>query len=241
MNKEYKSGLGMVLDHESELPFVDSLAELKRSGSNLLVTGPVQNDIHCTVCEQMLGNNSDASRCQIIVSSNPDDRSTSDEISSLISSSSPVYIMNDSSQQVEIFKISNDERELIFSSDTTDDQLTNLRDSVINIIDQLETANDGFTPAELRVCFSMHLQLFDDYETERVISVIRSLTRHIQQSNGMGHLHLSTHPEQQFRSCLTPIFNGVVELDSKDSTPRQRWHLPGSNVTSEWLPIDNSA
>jgi hypothetical protein len=227
-------------DHESVVPFVDPLAELKRSGSNLLVIGSVPNEIHHTICEQMLGNSPDTPRCQVVVFSNADDQSGRDNISTLISSSStPLYTINTASRPLTAFRESDTGREQVARADLTDDRLNDLKTIIIETIDQLEAANNGFTPAELRVCFSIHLRLFDNYEKERVSSVIRSVTHRIQQSNGIGHFHLSSPSEQQFRSSLAPCFDGIVKLDSKDESPYQRWHLRDSNATSEWLPVDN--
>jgi hypothetical protein len=124
-----------------------------------------------------------------------------------------------------------------FCVDATNGRLDELENTTLRTINQLETMNDGFLPAELRVCFSMHLRLFSDYESEAVVSVIRSLTQRIDQSNGMGHFHLSTPFEQQFKSRLAPLFDAVVELDVKEGTPYQRWCLHRSDINSEWLPV----
>jgi hypothetical protein len=230
----------MSSDHESVVPFVDPLAELKRTGSNLLVVGSVPNEIHHTICEQMLGHSPDTPRCRVVIFSDADDQSARDDISTLISSSStPLYTINAASQPLTAFRESDTGREQVARANVTDDRFNDLKTVIIETIDQLEAANNGFTPAELRVCFSMHLRLFDNCEKEHVSSVIRSVTHRIQQSNGMGHFHLSSSSEQQFRSYLAPYFDGVVKLDSKDESPYQRWYLRDSDATSEWLPISN--
>jgi hypothetical protein len=230
----------MSSDHEPVVPFVDPLAELKQSGSNLLVIGSIPNELHHTICEQMLGHSPDTPRCRVVVFSDADDQSARDDISTLISSSStPLYTINTASQPLTAFRESDTGSEEVARADITDDRLNDLKTVIIETIDQLEAAHNGFTPAELRVCFSMHLRLFDNYEKEHVSSVIDSVTHRIQQSNGMGHFHLSSPSEQQFRSYLAPCFDGVVKLDSKDGAPYQRWHLRDSDATSEWLPVDN--
>lgn len=231
----------MSSDRESVAPFVESLGELKRSGSNLLVIGSVPNEIHHTICKQMLGRSPDTPRCRVVVFSNADGQSAKDDISTLVSSSpTPIHTINTASQPLTAFEESDTGREQVARADATDDRLDDLKTILIETIDQLEAANNGFAPAELRVCFSMHLRLFDNYERERVSSVIHSMTRRIKQFNGMGHFHLSSPSEQQYRSYLAPYFDGIVRLDSKEGTPYQRWHLCNSDTTSEWLPIHNS-
>jgi hypothetical protein len=234
-------GLVMSSDCEPVTPFVESLGELKRSGSNLLVIGSVPNEIHHTICKQMLGRSPDTPRCRVVVFSNADDQSAKDDISTLMSASpTPIHTINTASQPLTAFEKSDTGRKQVARVDATDDRLDDVKTIIIKTIDQLEEANNGFVPAELRVCFSMHLQLFDNYEKERVSSVIRSMARRIEQSNGMGHFHLSSPSEQQFRSYLARCFDGIVRLDSKEGTPYQRWYLRDSDTTSEWFPIDSA-
>lgn len=229
----------MSLEYEPVFPFAESLAELKHTGANLLILGSVPTEAHDTVCKQMFGSNSDIPHCRVAIQVGSDTPpTTSDTPMRALSTETPVYTVHNTSQQFTTYRLTDDTRESIIHFKNTENRSTALREIAIETIDHLERRHDGFSPSELRVCFNVHQNLLNEYDVHQIREIIRSLTRRIRESNGLGHFHLKPSFENHLQSSLLSLFEGIVTLKTHNGTTYQRWQLRDSEITSEWIPIE---
>lgn len=188
--------------------FARSLSSLKERGSNLLVVGPT--DSHDPACERLLGHTDEAPRHRVVVRTESDARIGC--------------------------RASHGDDPSVVTCDP-EGHVDQIGQRVIDRIGTVERQYDGVDPAELRVCFEALTPLVALAPQRSVVSMLESVTDRVQRASGMGHYHLAADRDDRVVKELEPLFDAVIEVETKDGTPVHQWQLVDADVGSGWLPL----
>jgi len=196
--------------------FSQELSDLKREGSNLLVVGERSGDGHSVACRHLVGDDC-AGRRRLFA-----------------------FAQGRSVCSCAVDRLDGDGREIVrHDADDPDGSgdLSALGSEIVDGVDALEAAADGFEPAELRLCFDSLGPLFVDHDPERLFKLLHVVTSRVRQVDGMGHYHLRVDRDSDHVHLLEPLFDAVVEVRDADGGAEQRWHLRSSDVSTDWLEL----
>jgi hypothetical protein len=219
----------MRTDHGSGVPdsatFAQTLSELKRNGSNLLLVGETHAAAHRAACRRLMGFDGDDPRRRVYVrtrgaegvSAPPEDR---DETT--------VIVRHESVDP----GTTGDAEQLVVESDL----LSAMGTTVLETVDDIED-DGGLDPGELRLCLDSVRPLLQQHRSETVFRLLHMVTSRVRQSDGMGHFHLPLSNDNDYVRLLEPLFDAIVEVRTDGDDVEQRWHLRDSEVTSDWLAL----
>lgn len=211
--------------------FAQTLAEMKREGSNLLIVGEATPGAHATASARLVGDGSSPRRRLFVFTRGADvcanlpedvDPATTVVVSQATEggSATPMDLPAGMSEEV-----------------VESDMLAPLAMRVIAAIDEFEDETDGLEPAQLRLCFDSVTSLLRDHQSENVFRLLHLVTSRVRQVNGMGHFHLLLDRDSDYVRLLEPMFDAVIELRVDDDETQQRWHLRDREVTSDWVSL----
>lgn len=224
----------MRTDHGGGVPdsttFAQTLSELKREGSSLLVVGQASDAAHEAACRRLLGVDGDEPRHRLFVLTDAADGCAAIPADPAEGGTTTVVVQGDGGRTSPVpdhASLTTVEGEL----------LGQLGSTALGAVDELEADHDGFDPAEFRFCFDSVRPLLSDHRSETVFRLLHMLTSRVRQSDGMGHFHLRLDHENDYVRLLEPLFDAVVEVRSGEETIEQRWHLRDREVTSDWVEL----
>lgn len=227
-----------VPETEQAAEFTRMLADLKERGSNLLLVGSVNGMVLSQACTRFLGEALDEPRRRLFVST--DDSSTvSEKIQTQYghADSNSFKLIRWETETRSSAAQSTSGRTVIPDVRIESDKLGTLGDEIETIISEFERTNDGFEPAELRLCFDSLLPVVAEYEPVDVFRFLHLLTGRIRTASGMAHYHLPLDIDDELVQLIVPLFDGIVEIRAENGHPEQRWHFPDNEFTTDWLSL----
>lgn len=227
----------MVMESEQQTTetaaFTRALAALKRRGSNLLVVGATSADTHTAACDRLLGDGH-ADRTRVFVTTDGNcgthaeaTRTADDHVVQYATTTRGATAVSSPST-------SGPSLDDAVSTVSVDD-LTSLGEAVSEVIES--AGGDGFTPAELRVCFDSLGPLLDEYDEQAMFRFLHALTSEVRSVHGMGHYHLPVSLDNRTVRTIRPLFDAVVEIRNQGGEAQQRWHLSEADITTAWLSL----
>ncbi|WP_276259719.1 DUF7504 family protein [Haloglomus litoreum] len=210
--------------------FGEALAELRRSGSALLVAGAVPDRLHGRTCDELLGTGTDE-RLFVRASTGPG------------SAIEPGI----TDRVLELDAASRGAATAGASASGPGDVASESRDGVVGVGPTLAAAGDAFE-AELaaldtaagqgpRVCVDSVLPLVETAGEEQAFRFLHLLTSRVRQLGGTCHLHLPLGADSETARTFAALVDATVELRLTDDRPEQRWHIHGADVRSDWLSL----
>ncbi|WP_247728744.1 DUF7504 family protein [Halovivax limisalsi] len=207
-----------------QISFAQSLDELKRQGSNVLVVGGENRAPQDAVCDRLLGDGGGSTRYRIVVTTDPNRIESHGECGGM------------------------ETRYLLIRTDDTagtpadDDQVTEvsllgtLGTEFVETVDACEADTD-LDPSELRVCVDSVADLIDAFDAENVFRLLHAMTTRIRQSRGMGHYHLPIDRTDEAVRLYEPLFDAVITVRSDGDDLTHRWNLRDDDAETDWIPI----
>lgn len=195
--------------------FSQELSELKQTGCNLLVVG--DGVVHKHACRHLLGDGGSRRRVFVFTQGTPVCACALDSLDGI---------------DREIVRYDAGESQ---DADSDERSLSQLGTDTVGKIGDLEARAGGFAPAELRLCFDSLGPLFVEHDPERLFRLLHVVTSRVRRANGIGHYHLRVDRTSDHVNLLEPLFDGLVEVRTVNGKPEQRWHLLGSDVSSDWI------
>lgn len=215
--------------------FTQTLAALKRRGSNLLVVGSSPGDGHGAACTRLLGQTDVAPRRRVFVFTDGGDAAArlpeedgADDRTSVISRATPTRsaAARPASGALDTSPF-----------DADPEPLSQLVSDAIDAVDEFAAADDGLDPGELRICVDSVLPVLDECTEETAFRLLHRLTDRIERERGMGHFHLPLARTDRQVELLRPLFDAVIEVRTRSGRAEHRWNLRDRELTSDWLPL----
>jgi len=210
--------------------FAQTLSELKREGSNLLVVGQAPGTAHEAACRRLLGAEGGEPRHRLFVLTAEADGCAAIPDGPVGDGTTTVVVQGEGGPHDPLPAHAAVTR-------VESDLLGQLGSSALAAIDDLADEHEGFDPAELRFCLDSVRPLLEAHRSETVFRLLHMLTSRVRQDDGMGHFHLRLDHGNDYVRLLEPLFDAVVEVRATDGAVEQRWHLRDREVTSEWLTL----
>jgi hypothetical protein len=210
--------------------FGEALAELRQSGSALLVAGAVPDRLHERTCEELLGAGTDE-RLFVQVGAGPGsaiDPAATDRVLELDAASRGAAAAG-------------------ASASSPGDVASESRSGVVGVGSTLAAAGDAFE-AELaaldtaagqgpRVCVDSVLPLVETAGEEQAFRFLHLVTSRVRRLGGTCHLHLPLAAEGETARTFAALVDATVELRLTGDRPEQRWHIHAEGLRSDWLSL----
>jgi len=196
------------------------LAELKREGCALLVTGDDPASVHADACRQFLGDG-DGIRKVLAVSC--------DGFGAVSEPGLDARVI----QYRGSVRSASAETGASTSPEPATEDLEGLGIAILDEIEAYEEATPEPTPGGLRVALASAAPLVAEYGREQVFAFLHLLTERVREADGMVFVHLPVESDTEVAATLRPLFDGTIELRVADGRCQQRWHL--DDATSGWL------
>ncbi|NEU57020.1 hypothetical protein [Halorussus sp. MSC15.2] len=211
---------------------------MKRNGSNILLVGSEALD---AACERLLGESSAGPRYRLFVTTDARPGAADAKLASVESGlHGDEAVVVDWQADVRGSRAADGPaadgppfRRVSVESD----DLRELGETVEETIAQFDPGPDGFSPAELRLCFDSITPLVADYDERSVRRFLLGLTETVERFDGMAHYHLPVEYDSEAVRSVEPLFDAVVEVQYGDGGVEQRWHLTDPDFTTDWLSL----
>ncbi|QRV15326.1 hypothetical protein JMJ58_20895 [Haloterrigena salifodinae] len=204
--------------------FAQTLARLKRDGSNVLLVGAETADVHTSLCHRLLGETGDGARYRLFVT---------DGCESLAKA-------NDESDEGTARTIDYSALDPTASEDAElrgRTPLGALGIEIANAIDGFQGDADGLEPSQLRVCVDSLVALLEEHTAEKVFRLLHMTTSRVDALQGMGHYHLPLDRDHEAVHLFEPLFDAVVEIRVRDGVAEQRWELRDRETPADWFTV----
>ncbi|MFC6837625.1 DUF7504 family protein [Halomarina ordinaria] len=214
------------------------LAELKREGCHLLVTGVVSDAVRARQTRNLFGSPRERRRRILALVSTdlagaktylPGDIDVDDEDVALLDFSTTVRSTVGTETSGPSWTTGP------ASPAAPGDGLVALRGALEReLVDAVSTTER--TPGRIRVGVLTLGVLLDEYGLDRTRGFVTSLGRAVRTAGGMGHCHLPLAPDATETEALVSAFDARIDLRHRDGRPpEQRWHLTESDSTTDWM------
>lgn len=201
-----------------------TLAALKREGSNILLVGTELPETHTAVCHRLLGDGESVPRYRLFVTDSggtgtTDERTGDEAVTARTIDYSALTLAGES------------------PVDAVSERapLGTLGTEIVETIDELDEAADGLEPSALRVCVDSLAPLLDEHTAERVFRLLHVTTRRTEHVHGMGHYHLPLERDHEAVQLFEPLFDVIVEVRAEGDSYEQRWEFGTAERATEWI------
>ncbi|WP_231184434.1 hypothetical protein [Haladaptatus sp. DYF46] len=210
------------------------LQQLKRRGSNLLVTGNVPDSISAKAARALFGHGRKRYRILALIDRTIDSpESRFPEHASVADTTTWVIDQRNGERSIPAAASS----AASYLDPPRKDNIHQLGEEIQTAIGFYEEHENGLDPAQLRVGIDSLFPLIqrDEGATKRIL---RTLTATVRGVSGMAHYHLRVRDEEPIVEELTPLFDARIELRRKPGLkPEQRWHVPELEKTTVWIEL----
>ena len=204
--------------------FAQTLATLKRNGSNVLLVGTETVDAHAELCHRLMGDSDDESRYRLVVTGDHDSLSG--------------VAREPDDRTVRTIDYSTLELEATADAESSGrTPLGTLAIRVIEAVDEFEDAADGLESSQLRVCVDSLVRLLEEHTAEKVFRLLHMTTSRVVHVQGMGHYHLPLERDHEAVRLFEPLFDAVVEIRTREDAYEQRWELRDREQPTDWIPL----
>ncbi|WP_135852935.1 DUF7504 family protein [Halorussus salinus] len=210
------------------------LANLKQTGSNILLTGEVPDAVSARASRYLFG--SADRRFRVLALTDQTIRNADTRLPTDTSRDAPeTWVIDQRSGERSVPATA---RGFMPDSDTLQtDDAQQLCDEVQAAISFYAEETDGLDPAELRVGVDSLFPLVreDRATTERVLRTLCATVRGVQ---GMAHYHLRVPDDDDLVTELGDLFDARVELRKRPRrNPEQRWHALDIDAVTPWMEL----
>lgn len=220
--------------------FDRALADLKESGSSLLVVGTVPDEAFGRVTESLLGDPTEGPRRRLFVTTEdsiPDIRARIPDTSVLSTRQGVRAITISETARSAAAASSGAGTDAIPITRVDADEIDGLAQEILDKIDEFDRLAAGLQPAELRVSVQPLSTLIDTHGQEAVFRMVHLLNHIVREKKGMAHYHLPVERESGVVKMFSPLFDAIIELRLSGGTLQQRWHLQDPEITSDWVEV----
>jgi len=214
--------------------FTRWLADLKQTGSNILVTGEVPDKVSAAASRKLFG--WDKRRFRVLALT---DRSITDSHARLPDEASfddPTTWVIDQRRGERSVPATATGVASDLGAPATDDA-RDLCEEMCAAVDFYADRTGGLDPAELRVGVDSLFPLVqeDRSATERVLGTLGDAVGDVQ---GMAHYHLRVPDDDEVVDDLMGLFDARIELRKlPNQNAQQRWHAPDIDATTSWMEL----
>ena len=225
------------------------LNELKAEGCNLLVVGDSRRELFTRASASLLGE-ADASRFRLIALTDATSQSAARRLPDPVETDQPLTAMTKlvhhplsaRSTTAEAATESYPELTGIPESHVTRECLAELETEIAESMAAFHNRTTDPTATELRVGVDSLVPLLDRYEESAVRRFVRVVADRAREYDAMAHYVLPEPYDSERVQSLAGEFEAVVEVRSVDPTKHdhdaeERWHIPGKDLTIDWLPL----
>ncbi|NEU59143.1 hypothetical protein [Halorussus sp. MSC15.2] len=229
--------------------FLTLLQQLKVGGCNLLVVGDPARSVF-TRCSEYLFGDDDALRQRIFAVTDAPPESIVDRLPDPTAAPRPISdtttVLNHAGPPRSVTAATNLNTEPALTGVTevqiADPQLQGLQSNLIETIETTAWENNPIRPSEIRVGLDSLTPLIDHYPISVVKQFLQTTSTTVTQHDAMAHYILMKPYDHNLVQELSSEFDAVIELRSVDPEPNgyeaeQRWHVPSTGLTMDWLPL----
>ncbi|GKZ15775.1 MULTISPECIES: DUF7504 family protein [Haladaptatus] len=208
---------------DSPRQFVRYLRELKKRGSNLLITGDVPDTVTARATQTLFGEGDRRYRVLALLDTTsriPDSLSVADD---------RLWVVERAGEKRSARPSASSD----VSVRETDD-MDGIRREIGAAADFYDDEFDGLDPAELRI--GVDLGVRDDRDSIR--EFVEGTAEIVADHRGMAHYHLPKPDDDPLVDELSPLFDARIELRQvPGQPPEQRWHVPAFDKTTIWVRL----
>lgn len=204
--------------------FVQQLQKMKRSGSSILVTGKVQENVAVRHGRQALG---DAANAQVVASAHSTPGALLPEG---VSATDPT---------VRMIQRSSHQRSVAFEdapSATIETDLADLRGKITDAVTAFDVQYE-LGPSALRLSVDSLGELLDESGVEDTEWFLRDVAQSVKLANGGCYFYLRRADDSDIVQRLSTVVDARVELRQTPQEMHQRWHLPDEAITTGWVTL----
>lgn len=215
--------------------FAERLAELKRQGSAVLVTGSDATEGHVELCRGLLGDDSVEPRRRVVVVSDgmasletrlPTERGAVPDTTVISAAATRSAAANDAAAPRGVDVV-----------DVEGESMGDIGGAIAEAVERVQRRHAPLEPGELRLGVDSLAPLLDAHGEREVFAFLVVATRYLRANRALGHVHLPVERDAYVSRLLAPLFDVVVEVRTRNGTAQQRWHLDDGAVTSRWLSL----
>ncbi|MWG34549.1 DUF7504 family protein [Halomarina oriensis] len=226
--------------------FQDLLAEHKRQGCRILVTGAVDRSVVALQNRLLLGPEA-AGRERTLAVVDVGDTRVAEHVPEAAAADGGTRLVRyrsvrDGSTAASSGSASTNvavsgETDAVFERERT--PLVDLRAALVDVVAAHRERADGVRPAALRVGVVTLRPLLDEHPRPAVRRFVRIVGDEVARSRGYAHFLLPIPSSDPLVDALLPTVDIHIRLrDRPESEPEQSWHLLDHGETSGWLPLD---
>jgi hypothetical protein len=237
------AGGGMGPDDDG-VSFAHALATLKEQGSALLIVGSVPDEMFAEASATMLGDPSaDPPRRRLVVTSEPNQPSAIRRLRETgpLSSEYARLVTRGESARSAAGTANRPLDQVTPRTHVIDGSITDLGTTIADVIEEFDLFAGGLDAAEFRMAFDCLPTLLSAYGRETAFRFLHVTIAQARAVSGLVHFRLPRELDAEVVNLFRPLFDATVELrlDGDDGLD-QRWHFRDRDLTSDWLPLDDS-
>ncbi len=200
--------------------FADTLAELKRHGSLLLLTG-VDGESRRAACQRLLGDAGAGPRKRLFVGIGTE----------------PTPPGPSAAGDARRIRYRTPTRSAAAANAGTGPDVRTVGGGLPDLkraIDEEVRAFAGAEPGTVRLCLREGDSLLAAHDEEAVFRFLHGLGGTARDAAAMAHVHLAAPADSDAVRTLVPLFDAVIETREGG---QQRWHLREPELTTDWLSL----
>lgn len=214
--------------------FTKWLSELKQTGSNILITGEVPDEVSAQASRYLFGR--ELRRFRVLALTDQTIENAEARLPADTSADDPdTWIIDQRCGERSVPATAGDFTTDLRTPETADAQaLCNEIQTAISFYDEKA---DGLDPAALRVGVDSLFPLLQDDRsaTERALRTLGATVRGVQ---GMAHYHLRVPDDDEIVEELMGLFDARIELRKRPRrNPEQRWYAPDIDAKTPWMEL----
>ncbi|WP_439026858.1 DUF7504 family protein [Haloarchaeobius sp. DT45] len=198
-------------DSADEDDFSTILAEFKRHGCAMVVSGDVGEDTIARAF-RLLGGAPDADRKRVVVTPSPEQ------------DAEPFLPEHVSPSHPDVRVHRRDEYKT----------LSGVRAAVLESVVRFDSRASGLDPGQLRLLAPSVDTLLEGADCETGERFVRALGTVVRGCRGMGYFHVG---EDEVPAHVVDLFDGWIELKETATGAKQRWHVPAGERTTNWISL----
>lgn len=219
--------------------FADALADLKERGSMLLLTGGDHVALDAA-CERLLGSATEPRRRLFALTdratdAHPGVRTAVDDATEL-----PPHVIRYETDARSAAATSPDAGSIGSAGQgairrrSVDGSLADLQAAITEELDEMGATTGDVDSGTFRICVDSVDTLLAARDAQPVFGFLHALSNTVRDVDGMCHVHLPAHLDDESVQLLTPLFDAVIETRRNG---QQRWHLREPQLTTDWLSL----
>lgn len=214
--------------------FTKWLSDLKQTGSNILLTGEVPDEVSAQASRYLFGR--EIRRFRVLALTDQTITNADARLPADTSSDDPdTWIIDQRCGERSVPATAGSFTSDLGPLEAGDaQQFSNEIQTAISFYDEKA---EGLDPAELRVGVDSLFPLVQE-DASAAKRVLRTLGATVRGVRGMAHYHLRVSADEEIVEELMPLFDARVELRKRPRrNPEQRWYAPDIDAKTPWMEL----